>query len=193
MFFGFVTSSEYDGTQTVSLPQGAPVETLGYRLTYEGYAVLQGDRYSFSVRVEKDGRSFRLAPVMYHSTYNEGIMRHPDIANLILKDFYLAPLALEEPGAQGGASGVTVDTLIVEASVKPLINLVWTGVIILLVGFGVTVVRRAGEVRTRGSKRGILRSGADADAEQIHELAAEPGSGPEEGEGSPEEQQIHSR
>lgn len=39
------------------------------------------------------------------------------------------------------------DVLIVEASVKPYINLVWSGVIVLLVGFIVTIVRRAQEAR----------------------------------------------
>jgi cytochrome c biogenesis factor len=32
-----------------------------------------------------------------------------------------------------------------EASVKPFINLVWSGVIIVIVGFLVTIVRRAQE------------------------------------------------
>jgi cytochrome c biogenesis factor len=41
------------------------------------------------------------------------------------------------------------DVLVVEASVKPYINLVWSGVIVLLVGFIVTIVRRAQEARLR--------------------------------------------
>jgi cytochrome c-type biogenesis protein CcmF len=41
------------------------------------------------------------------------------------------------------------DILVVEASVKPYINLVWSGVIILMVGFIVTIVRRAQEARLR--------------------------------------------
>jgi len=45
-------------------------------------------------------------------------------------------------------TGVDKDTLVVEASVKPLINLVWTGVILLLVGLGTTIVRRSKEART---------------------------------------------
>ena len=195
MFFGFIASSEYDDTQTVSLPQGQTVETLGYRLTYDGYTVKEGDRYAFNVRVEKDGRSFALAPVMYFSSYNEGVMRHPDIANLIFRDFYLAPLALEEPASKGGTSGVTIDTFVVEASVKPLINLVWTGVIILLVGFGVTIVRRAGEVTRRGARSGILRGGRrdDTDSEQVHELTSEPRRAPEQDQADSGETEVHTR
>ena len=40
---------------------------------------------------------------MYYTTYNDGLMRNPDIANLYTKDFYLAPLSLEQKNdsAQG--------------------------------------------------------------------------------------------
>jgi len=199
---------------------------------------------------------------MYYSKYNEGLMRNPDIVNLISKDFYLAPLSLEQPeqsenknmqkisfkkgetkkvgdfeitfldfdfpvmekaamlegkdvriGATlqvkaygkkpvdivpakvlnqgqsedkpatldkrhqfsivnmlpdkensanskveigytdllvaGENSAASRDILVVEASVKPYINLVWSGVIIILVGFIVTIVRRAQEARVR--------------------------------------------
>jgi cytochrome c-type biogenesis protein CcmF len=41
------------------------------------------------------------------------------------------------------------DILVVEASIKPYINLVWNGVIILLVGLIVTIVRRSQEARLR--------------------------------------------
>ena len=90
---------------------------------------------------------------------------------------------------------MTVDTLVVEASVKPLINLVWAGVIILLVGFGTTIVRRAGEARRREKRGGGLRSGIsdDADAERVHELTAEPGGDPEQREGDSEEEEVRTR
>jgi cytochrome c-type biogenesis protein CcmF len=194
---------------------------------------------------------------MYFSSYNNGLMRNPDIVNLITRDFYLAPLSLEQPQASaapekselrqgettrfgnmeltflgvdrpvftrasGGnttpvtlrlaysmpgqpASGIEIraasgeqrfepvtvqdrfrisvlalsdgtedgrpvalaevtdlfalqtdtvagadaDILVAEASVKPFINLVWSGVIILVVGFLVTIVRRTREAQTK--------------------------------------------
>ena len=257
MFLGFAASSKYDEKQTISLIQGQTVEALGYKLTYVGYRPLEGEKYAFNVRVEKDGRQYAVAPIMYYSAYNDGLMRNPDIANLITKDFYLAPLSLEQKDDKGatmekiefkrgetrkigdvdvtfvdfdfpvmqkaamlegkdvrigarlkvtpaGRKGVTVtpakiisngetrdeaatfdgkyefviagmhpdrearensrveigvkdiarvveqtavqgDVLVAEASVKPYINLVWSGVIVLLVGFLVTIVRRAQE------------------------------------------------
>jgi cytochrome c-type biogenesis protein CcmF len=200
---------------------------------------------------------------MFHSTYNDGLMRNPDIVNLITKDFYLAPLSLDESkGDAGGAVEKSVfkpgqrhtvgeleitflgfdlplvhnaammqgkdqrvaarllvqkygmkpvvitpakvmqqgnlkdepatfdqqfeftiqgmsperesrensfveigvknllraaaqdpaggrDVLVVEASIKPFINLVWSGVIIVLVGFLVTIIRRSKEAALR--------------------------------------------
>ncbi len=184
MFFGFVASSEYDAAATVALPQGTAVNALGYQLTYEGYRMLPGERYAFSVRVEKDGKDFTLAPVMYFSTYNEGIMRHPDIANMIMRDFYLAPLSLEEPKPDAAAGMKPVETLVVEASVKPFINLVWAGVIVLLVGFGVTIVRRVGDVVARDHGGAALRSGRDdPNAKRVHEFAAERSGDPEGNDG----------
>ena len=263
MFVGFVASTEYDQQQTLSLREGEPVDALGFTLTYEGYKPIDNEKFAFQVRVEKDGRVLTAAPVMYYSSYNDGLIRNPDILNFYTKDFYLAPLALEtdknsatdaveesalrqgesttlhgvdvaflgldrpivqkasisagsgdplgarllvgysgrqqviqipfalergevvggDPVAvndrieltvvgasDGGGSGeeqmvmlraVDVllasqdqneparDILVVEASVKPWINLVWSGVIILLVGFMVTVVRRAQEAARR--------------------------------------------
>ncbi|MEW6510710.1 MAG: cytochrome c-type biogenesis CcmF C-terminal domain-containing protein [Bacteroidota bacterium] len=257
MFVGFVASSKFDEKQTISLAQGRPMECMGYTLTYTGYRPVDGEKYAFQVNVERNGQQYAVAPIMYYSSYNDGLMRNPDIANLITKDFYLAPLSLEqnngdaasvvkvqlkrgetravgsveltfvdfdfpvmqkaamlegkdvrigavlkvkgkkgkpvtvtpaklmkngeskdEPAVFEGkyefvisammpdreakensrveigvrdlsrsasASSAQGDVLVAEASVKPFINLVWSGVIILLVGFLVTTVRRAQE------------------------------------------------
>ena len=154
MLLGFVFSTRYGTETTVTLPQGKMVDALGFHLTFEGYHEYQKDRYAFHVRVQRENSSFLLQPVMYYSSYNNGVMRHPDIANLILRDFYLAPVSLDQqPAVQqpamqkgnGPAAGATQDVLVVQASLKPLINLVWSGVIILLVGFLVTIIRRVPE------------------------------------------------
>jgi cytochrome c-type biogenesis protein CcmF len=259
MFLGFVASSNYDAKETLSLTQGEAIDALGYRLTYAGYVPLGNEKYAFRVEVEKDGQKRTVAPIMYYSDYTKGLMRTPDILNLFSKDFYLAPLSLEEAKDRARTSGQTIelkqggtarlegmeitfvdfdlpdsareamlqgagakvgarlqvkeygkepvtvipakfikggeseersaqlgnryeftlgriqvspgsnsspsieiavldlsrrsasqqdpgkDILVVEASVKPGINLVWAGVIVLLVGMAVTIVRRARE------------------------------------------------
>ncbi|MBI4535591.1 MAG: cytochrome c biogenesis protein CcsA [Ignavibacteriae bacterium] len=262
MFLGFVGSGNYNDKQTISLVEGKSVDALGYTLTYVGYRPIDQEKYAFQVNVEKDGRNYHVAPIMYYSSYTEGLMRNPDIVNLITKDFYLAPLSLEQNGsknrtsaqrlllkkgesktiadvevtfvdfdfpvmekaamlegkevrigaklriAEAGSKPVLItpfkiidggvsrdemaafedrfeftivnmnpdredrdnsrvelsvndlssttqgqsgegDVLVVEASVKPFINMVWSGVIILLVGFIVTIVRRTKEAALR--------------------------------------------
>jgi cytochrome c-type biogenesis protein CcmF len=257
MFLGFVASSKYDQKETIALAQGKPVQSMGYTLIYTGYKPIDKERYAFEVSVERGKQRYTVAPIMYYTAYNDGLMRNPDIANLYTKDFYLAPLSLEQkndsvagmqnvelkrgetkmigtlritfvdfdfPDMQKGAmlegkevrigakllvregsrkeepvtpakiikggeqrdetvkignsyeimiaglhpdrearenSRVEIgvkdlqaasrepasqgDVLMAEASVKPFINLVWSGVIIVIVGFLVTIVRRGQE------------------------------------------------
>lgn len=193
MFFGFVASSEFSGTTTVSLPAGTPVNALGYQLTYLGQRPIENGRFAFPVRVEKEGHSITLTPVMYMSDYTQGVMRHPDIANLLNRDLYLAPLGLEE--VEGSKGRAATELLVVEASVKPLINLVWAGVIILFVGLLVTVVRRAGEAGVRGRRAGVLRAGGidDPDAEHVHEFTPGVRREPEQNDAGSGDREIESR
>ncbi len=262
MLLGFVASSRYDNKVTVSLPEGKPVEAMGYKLTYVGYHPIDKEKFGFNVYVEGHDKPPRtVSPIMYYSEYSKGLMRNPDILNLISSDFYVAPLSLEQAGDQKPvqtvtfkkgetkkvgdvdvtfedfdfpvmekaamlegrdvrigakllvsekskkpvlvtpakvmskgeqqddparyedkmeftivgmhpdreakenstveigysdltpqthvAGGTKPDVLVVEASIKPYINLVWNGVIILIVGFIVTIVRRAQEARLK--------------------------------------------
>jgi cytochrome c-type biogenesis protein CcmF len=259
LFLGFVSSSRYDQKQTVSLEQGKPVEILnGYTLTYLGNRSIDPERYGFDVRVQHQNEVFTVMPTMHFSSFNNSMMRHPDVRNMYTKDFYITPLSVEAPGEnsstlsllkgesktignvnvkfvdfdfsdmekgsmlEGGAFTigvvveVTVDgktetlkplmrnnggqityepatsktggiafsiekmqpnredrlksrvdlsvhdpsvsqssskaeTLVVEASIKPYINLVWMGTITLVVGFIVTIVRRVQEARGKSN------------------------------------------
>jgi cytochrome c-type biogenesis protein CcmF len=263
MFLGFLASSHYDMKQTVSLVQGSPIESLGYSLTYVGYRPIDKEKYAFQVNVEKGNNRYQVSPVMYHSTYNDGLMRNPDILSFATSDFYLAPLSLEQPGqdsvagmerarfhigetktfgaltvtflgfhlpemhqaemmegreirigarfsvARNGSSARTIepakyikggetrdeeatfegryhfvitglspdrearenstveigvvdqlagggvtrapDVLVAEASIKPYINLVWAGTVLVLLGFVVTIVRRGREASLKRS------------------------------------------
>ncbi|MEO8514570.1 MAG: cytochrome c-type biogenesis CcmF C-terminal domain-containing protein, partial [Ignavibacteria bacterium] len=101
LFLGIIGSSRYSVEENVSLPLGEPKQVLGgYLLTYKGATEIPGDaeKYHFNVIVQKDDKAFLLQPIMYYSAYSEGIMKNPDIANLVTKDLYLSPMSLEEPG-----------------------------------------------------------------------------------------------
>ncbi len=106
MFLGFVASSKYDRKETLALTQGKPVHSMGYTLTYTGYRAIDKERYAFEVNVESGKQRYTVAPIMYYTSYNDGLMRNPDIANLYTKDFYLAPLSLEQKNDSAAVQNV---------------------------------------------------------------------------------------
>ncbi len=110
IFIGFVTSSKFDEKHTVPLEQGKPQSVMGYSLTYTGYHSIGNDKYGFDVTVATPDRHFTISPVMYYSSYNEGLMRNPDIRNLYSQDFYLAPLSLEQASDVADA-GISTETV----------------------------------------------------------------------------------
>ncbi len=258
LFLGFVSSEGYDRMETIALERGKSVQVFDdYQLTYRETRNIDTERYGFLVDVEHGNQKFTVMPVMHYSNYTQNVLRHPDVKNMYTKDFYIAPMSLEESNQnqessisllkgetkniqniqitfvdydfsnmdkakmlEGGGFSIGAiievksgekterimplmknesgqvnyipvtstfgnieirisklqpnredpaksrvelnyrkldqsnqsqksETLVVEASVKPLINLVWVGTITLLVGFIVTIVRRTQEARMK--------------------------------------------
>jgi len=54
-------------------------------------------------------------------------------------------LTIDSLHNHGHAEGTKVETLVVEASIKPYINLVWLGTAMLIIGFFITIFRRSQE------------------------------------------------
>ena len=109
MFLGFVSSSVYDEKQTVSLSQGKATDVMGYRLTYKGYSPIDQEKFAFHVNVEKGGLNETVSPIMYVSSYSQGLMRNPDIINLVTKDFYVAPLSLESSSSENSSAAEHIE------------------------------------------------------------------------------------
>jgi len=103
VFLGIIASSKYSKEENLSLELNRPQNAFGYTLTYMGATPFQDPsnktdtKYHFNVKVEKDNKEMMLQPVMYYSEYSKGIMKNPDIANFVTKDFYLSPMGLVEP------------------------------------------------------------------------------------------------
>ncbi len=99
LFLGIIGSSKYSKEVNISLPLDQPKAALGYTMTYKGATPIPGDpdKYYFNVVCEKDGKGFLLQPIMFYSEYSQGVMKNPDIANLVTKDVYLSPMSLEQP------------------------------------------------------------------------------------------------
>jgi cytochrome c-type biogenesis protein CcmF len=98
MLFGIIATGKFSSTEHIELQRNIPQEVLGYRLTYTGYEPTHDNKFAFNVVAEKDGKEFRLAPVMFEAK-EQGVMRNPDIASFLTRDLYLSPVSLQEPDA----------------------------------------------------------------------------------------------
>jgi cytochrome c-type biogenesis protein CcmF len=96
MFVGIIVTGRFSSTENVILPLGAPTAALGHTMTYTGYRPLPDGKFAFDVKVERDGGAFQLAPVMFEAG-EQGIMRNPDMASFLARDFYLSPVSLQQP------------------------------------------------------------------------------------------------
>ncbi|MBM4169180.1 MAG: hypothetical protein FJ215_08505 [Ignavibacteria bacterium] len=101
LFLAIIGSGFYGKKLTVSLPQNESKEVLNYRLTYKGAQRDKDEKWRFVVEAEQGTNTFTLAPVMYHSTFNNSTMRIPDYTSFLTRDFYLEPVSVEE--GTGGA------------------------------------------------------------------------------------------
>jgi cytochrome c-type biogenesis protein CcmF len=102
-FLGVIGSGRYSEEVNLSLEEGKPQEAFGYKFTYEGLHPFMDPNnardtmFAFNVRLEKDNKEMVLRPVMFYSSFSNGIMKNPDIAYFSYKDLYISPMSLEEP------------------------------------------------------------------------------------------------
>jgi cytochrome c-type biogenesis protein CcmF len=95
LFLGIIGSGRYGQKITTGLPLNETKEIFGYKTTYVGAQPTSDGKWQFVVHVEKDQTHFSLAPVMFKSDYNNSIMRNPDYAMFLTRDFYIEPVSLE--------------------------------------------------------------------------------------------------
>jgi len=157
--------------QTVSLKKGEEkwVEGVGVRFVDFDFsavqkgAMLTGEAFSIGVvlEVRHDGKVEQVVPRM---TNEQGQISYEQASSKI-SDYRFSIVSMQPNQSDPSQSSVEVgvvnptsnpsepqrdgDTLIVEASIKPYINLVWMGTITVLVGFAMTILRRVKEARTR--------------------------------------------
>jgi len=108
LLVGIITSSGYNRSVKINLPEEETKDAFGYKFTFLGTerdTLSQKD--ALKVKVEKDGKSFIARPRLYFSEYNQGYMRTPYIKVNLLDDLYLAPLEHKE-GEEAGTFRFTV-------------------------------------------------------------------------------------
>jgi len=101
---GVIGNSGFSDQLNLELTKGEPKEAFGYVLTFKGYEPFDnGQKYKFNIEVKKGSSADVVAPVMFFSEYNNGLMREPDIMSEITKDFYVSPVSYDD-GTQQTAS-----------------------------------------------------------------------------------------
>ena len=99
--FGVLSNGGYTKEKHVKLIKGKPVEAFGYKLTFTGYEPFDnGKKFHFVVNVEKDGKSIKLAPIMFISEMDKSLMREPDIIQTFATDFYLSPVGYDDKNSE---------------------------------------------------------------------------------------------
>ena len=94
---GVIATGWFSLEKQVELKEGITKSVLGYDLTFTGYTPLaNGEKYEFNIDVAKDGNTDVVSPVMYISSFNNSLMRDPDLLNKFSKDFYVSPVSYEE-------------------------------------------------------------------------------------------------
>lgn len=100
LFLGVIASSKYDKSVDVNLIKNEPMDVLGYKMKFSGYAPTKDGKYEFYVEIEKDGKNWLAKPVMFYSDYNQGLMRNPDIIQFLSKDVYISPIFYDDGSSQ---------------------------------------------------------------------------------------------
>jgi cytochrome c-type biogenesis protein CcmF len=100
---GVVATGGFTSQDSIDLEKGKTANVFGYDLTFLGYKPFEnGEKYAFDIKVEKGNSSTIVSPVMFVSSFNNSLMREPDIWMMLTKDFYVTPLSYED-----GASATT--------------------------------------------------------------------------------------
>lgn len=106
-FLGVVATGNYSELKRADLPLNETVSVFDHNLTFTGYNIIEGtEKYNFNVDVEKDGDISKVAPIMFISSFNNGLMREPDIVQGLLFDYYVTPLSYETAANQKTANEI---------------------------------------------------------------------------------------
>jgi cytochrome c-type biogenesis protein CcmF len=134
VFIGIAGSGGYDVEEKLAFEQGQQKTVAGFDITYEGLVADHGPNYttvSANITIHKDGREIaKLTPSQAFYTTQDKSTKEVDIKRTLAYDLYVA---LEEFD-----SSTQLINLIV--LVKPLINWIWIGSMISMLGTTLVLV-----------------------------------------------------
>ncbi len=103
---GVIGSSIFSREKDINLVKGVPSEAFGYKVTFTGYEPIDNNtKYAFNVDLKKGNKEFKVNPVMYISSFNNGLMREPAILNMLTKDLYVSPLGYDNGSSSASTQG----------------------------------------------------------------------------------------
>ena len=170
-----IESSSEGEQKSYTLEQGGKAEIAQLTVRFLGFdfspearaAMLEGKDFVISANLEAvDGRK-RTPLTLKMTNGTNGPQFIPEKFTAAGGEMFEFALARIMPGENGQTTAKVEFTvrlpldektqkrdeiLVVEASVKPMINLVWMGTVTLIVGFVLTIVRRAEEARLQSDR-----------------------------------------
>jgi cytochrome c-type biogenesis protein CcmF len=106
---GVISSAIYSKEVNLDLVKGQTKDAFGYKMTFEGWQQIEnGKKYAFNIQMDKDGKSFRISPVMYIADYNNSLMREPAIKVGMTNDLYISPVGYDEGNPEEKPMTLTV-------------------------------------------------------------------------------------
>jgi cytochrome c-type biogenesis protein CcmF len=108
MFVGIVSSSTYDRSTKVTLPQGSVKGVLGYEISFKGPEMSRdgkGQRLHTLLEVKKGDGQFHALPDIYSERGRDGQVKrfvHPHIRRGLISDLYISPVDFD-PGEEKDA------------------------------------------------------------------------------------------
>jgi cytochrome c-type biogenesis protein CcmF len=94
---GVIGSASFSEEVDVDLIKNETKSAFGFDMTFTGYSPIENNtKYAFNINLKNGSSDYSVAPVMYISDFNNGLMREPDILTLLTKDIYISPLGYDE-------------------------------------------------------------------------------------------------
>ena len=99
MLLGILSSSAYDFSVKVTLPQDEPVRVGDLTLTFERFVPRQGrEKERMEVKVVRDnGFAYLAYPKMFVNDRTNQLMVNPHVKKTAFQDFYISPIQFEPP------------------------------------------------------------------------------------------------
>ncbi|MBK7378727.1 MAG: cytochrome c biogenesis protein CcsA [Ignavibacteriales bacterium] len=136
---GVIGSASFSEEVDVDLVKNETKSAFGFDMTFTGYSPIENNtKYAFNINLKNGSSDYSVAPVMYISDFNNGLMREPDILSLLTKDIYISPLGYDEGKGEnsegqslslelGSQSNFDDATILYQSFIKPDMSAMTTG------------------------------------------------------------------